>query len=346
MSNHLACLIAMLAPACTLVTDEQWDAATDRDGDGYTASEVGGPDCDDSDPDTYPGALERCDGVQNDCKGAWTSDEGRATFVNKAGVPEAMPERLSQGTAAEPASLTLTQAGSAYFCGGPWYVALELEADVTVAAGDPELGAILSGGDSARPISVRRDGISVTLQDLTLRDSSPDNNELVFVGDEELSLNVGGGLYCDAAASISLDGVAIVGNEAEYGSAVFLQGGCDLTATDSSIDANSETYAGGLLVIGASFTGNRLTVSGQESDYGGAFYLIDSTLTLRDATLSENDADEGGAIFSESSDLTVTDTTFQANGATDVYISECGGYNFDGTVSVNYREGGNCPSLR
>lgn len=36
---------------------------TDLDGDGSPSTE----DCDDSDPNTYPGAPERCDGVDNDC---------------------------------------------------------------------------------------------------------------------------------------------------------------------------------------------------------------------------------------------------------------------------------------
>ena len=40
----------------------------DADGDGFTGSELGGDDCDDADPDSYPGAAEiPWDGVDNDC---------------------------------------------------------------------------------------------------------------------------------------------------------------------------------------------------------------------------------------------------------------------------------------
>ena len=46
----------------------------DEDEDGYIAEKVGetaceGTDCDDSQPDVYPGALEPCDGIDNNCNG-------------------------------------------------------------------------------------------------------------------------------------------------------------------------------------------------------------------------------------------------------------------------------------
>ena len=49
----------------------------DGDGDGWT---VAMGDCDDADPDTYPGATPQCDGVDNDCDGVVdaieTDDDG------------------------------------------------------------------------------------------------------------------------------------------------------------------------------------------------------------------------------------------------------------------------------
>ena len=41
----------------------------DGDGDGTTTGQLGGDDCDDTDPDIGPGADEVCDGVDNDCDG-------------------------------------------------------------------------------------------------------------------------------------------------------------------------------------------------------------------------------------------------------------------------------------
>lgn len=53
----------------------------DLDGDGSPTGE----DCNDADPNTYPGAPERCDGVDNDCDGIDEDDELTLLFVDNDG---------------------------------------------------------------------------------------------------------------------------------------------------------------------------------------------------------------------------------------------------------------------
>jgi hypothetical protein len=55
----------LLINACTLIQDDEYDDRRDADGDGFPASE----DCDDSDPDVFPGNSESCDEKDNDCDG-------------------------------------------------------------------------------------------------------------------------------------------------------------------------------------------------------------------------------------------------------------------------------------
>ncbi len=61
--------------------DEVWvevvvtaSVPTDQDGDGHFPLSGGGDDCDDGDPNVFPGNPERCDAKDNDCSGV--TDEG------------------------------------------------------------------------------------------------------------------------------------------------------------------------------------------------------------------------------------------------------------------------------
>jgi len=70
------------------VADFPW---IDADGDGVDAYTEG--DCDDSDPNVYPGAPERCDGVDNDC------DDATPELLQTVWAPDADGDGFGDGSA-------------------------------------------------------------------------------------------------------------------------------------------------------------------------------------------------------------------------------------------------------
>ena len=97
-----------------------FERSLDHDSDGYDAR----TDCNDDDPITYPGAIETCDGADNNCNGV--VDEG-ALWANKgqpciAGTGACQASGIYVCDAGDPAGPTICSAvpntGSAEVCDG------------------------------------------------------------------------------------------------------------------------------------------------------------------------------------------------------------------------------------
>ena len=75
----------------------------DQDGDGQDAPSALGLDCNDLDPDVFFGAVERCDGIDNDCDGFVDAEaaDARDLWVDADGDGYGDPKRWSVGCGPE-----------------------------------------------------------------------------------------------------------------------------------------------------------------------------------------------------------------------------------------------------
>jgi hypothetical protein len=85
------------------------DEVEDRDGDGLTGCEG---DCDVLNPDTYPDAVEVCDGRDNTCDGV--IDESLTCPLSCADADKELPEVLVSGGAVNAGNPSLASTGSGY----------------------------------------------------------------------------------------------------------------------------------------------------------------------------------------------------------------------------------------
>ena len=100
-------LLPLLGLACKdrdAVSDTSTLSTEDLDGDGF--SEADG-DCNDSNPDTYPGALEACDGLDQDCDAAVDEDNGRIWYLDADGDGYGDPDSAAESCTLELESYVL-----------------------------------------------------------------------------------------------------------------------------------------------------------------------------------------------------------------------------------------------
>jgi hypothetical protein len=212
----------------------------DVDGDGYGvgaptlhsdacpgAEAREGGDCDDAVVLTYPGAEERCDGVDNDCDPS-TSDRGALL-----GVRPYSRLQIAIDAAWDGATISV--------CPGTYAVNLVIgAADVALVARDGP-GTVELVAEADGPVVSIYD-VSATLDGLDIRGGT---------GEGWGGSTVGGGVYADTRGEVQIEDCRIEGNSATYGGGVLVW---DLSADDTGtlfvarteISGNSAFGAGGL----------------------------------------------------------------------------------------------------
>lgn len=307
----------------------------DEDADGWPA----GPDCDDEDPSVHPGAIERCNGVDDDCSDATIESVSLAA----AATPNITELVLCEGVYG--ANLALTNPS------------LTIRADgfVTVYARNPALPLLtVEGGE-------------VTLQDLyisgptyTYEARTPIELEgatLVMRGcNVESNLGaVGGAIHAEAMSLLVLEDTSFFGN-VSYGAggaislydstlemhggritaSIALEGGGAIEAirsvvrlVDVDLVANrSESVGGAIRAVRSSVSVSGGSITGNVASYGGgAIYLDAGDLTAIDTLLEGNYAGTGpgGAILTNASAVDLTSVELLSNATSVGYGESSGG---------------------
>jgi len=286
---------------------------------GYseTPAVAGDEDCDDGSDLVHPGAVELCDGVDNDCDEV-LDDDDTVSFESAGGDWSDMTDEVTGTTQPD---VYLETDGTVWFCEGTydaiWHVTTS---DATLVGRYGAAQTTLTGSDNDTVIWVTANDVTLGVEGLTLSH-----------GEGGIA---GGALYITGASDITVTGCTLAANNADFGGAAYLDDtGGSLTIEDSTVTGNTAdesgagvyVEAGSLTVTDSTFSLN--TASGADGEGGGAIAVYGGTISIEDSTLDDNEAEnnDGGAILVRDElgvdpaapGITLTNTTVSNNTASD-----------------------------
>lgn len=262
----------------------------DADRDGYLPP----VDCDDSDPDVHPGALERCNGTDDDCDPA-TLEDGVVTVDGQGSYPS-----IAAGVAAAMASSEVR------VCAGTWLETVTIDLDLSLVAQEGAAATIIDAG-GAGP-TVRIDAGEVTIRGFTLTGGS--------------SLGQGGGLSVFGTEPVTVDACVITGNESTDGAGVYTYSGAQLVLVQTTISGNTGGIGGGLAMNGdglaSSLSMTGCTIASNVADEAGAGLVLFQVpdVQIDTTNITDNVSLDGGAMTVGGSTIVLTSSTVLRNTAT------------------------------
>ena len=312
------------ADVVDLRTRTLWYADSDADGFGDPARpqwacdppigfEADARDCDDGDAAIFPGAPERCNGVDDDC-------EPTTPAMDPGTVVRVTPDFTFQdvtgewlGSATSPAEVT-TAPGTYWVCDGTWFVTIDAALDVAIFGPGGSGRTVLDGGGAGTVLTV--DVADVTLSGVTLRNGEGDQ-DIAGAGGRD-----GGAVAC-LGGSFSATDVVFSDNHADYGGALAGTGFCEVTVEDSVfLDNTADVYGGAVYADQITLTVSGTDFLGGTATRGGGAYMAEalSPVDFEDCLFRENAAADGAALYLQKGVFSCTGTTttvagFYANDA-------------------------------
>ena len=327
---------------CDEDVDEDPDVVwyLDADGDGFgDANEsiaasceatsgyvTNGVDCDDAAAGIFPGAIEDCDGIDNNCDGQ--VDEGAATYVSPEGSSSGM------GTEADPVDSIQAALDDGAACitvlPGTYYENLRISGGPLWIFSTEGSGATAVDGQGAGPVLTTAPSVGgdILIEGLTLQNGAAESGaglliqggDLIFT-DIQLVNNVAqsnGGGASISSATVGFEGLVVADNYGSSGGGLFIDGG-SVDIQDCTISGNQAYYGGGV-VSGYATLGMRGCSVERNSAYysGGGGYLYNTELSFESGEISYNNSQEdGGGLVLYDGASSITDTVIDANSAAD-----------------------------
>jgi hypothetical protein len=286
---------------------------------GYAAV---GDDCDDTNATVYPGAAERCDGLDNDCDMA--VDEAIVIFVDASAPPTGANNGTSWADAFTDLQTAMAASGA---CTAQVWVADGVY--LPTATDGPRTASFVlrnglslyggfDGGETALPQRDPAVHLSVLSGDIGLPLVDTDNSYHVLRGSPR-----GGGTDHTAR----LDGFVITDGHANgssvdgFGGGIYINNGSPAIVRCTFV-ANYALQGGAAAMFGksdpdlvaCSFLGNDAVSAGVA---GGALLIQSGSPSLVSCVFSNNTATvgSGGAAAIENGDVSIVNCTFSRNGA-------------------------------